>query len=204
MSESSPSLAERTMTKAAPPVTSPERANGNGRDFTPLSTSPKGEQIDRLVQDAVNDSEKEIAAAKKRAGKPTGAESPPQPPQASRPMPQEAPQQLPPGVTPEAFARLEGELANKSKTMEQAQAELEQMVEKAIGTPPEEKKPSPINKPIAAEKKATTPPPKVSTAPPTTSTESKFPALQKIKNMFGKMWDTMTSFLKGITSWITK
>lgn len=202
LESAAPSFAhEFTPPKAAPSVTTAERPNS--RNYTPLSTAPKGDQIDKLVQDAVNDSEKEIAAAKARMGKTASVESPPLPPM-SKPMAAEAPQQLPPGVSPEAFARLQGEVANKSKTMVEAQAELEQMVTKAIGSPPEEQKPPPIKKPVAVEKTVVAPSSKASSAPPTTSAESKFPALQKIKNMFGKMWDSISSFLKGITSWITK
>lgn len=202
LESAAPSLAhEFTTPKAALSATSPERSNG-GRNYTPLSTASKGEQIDRLVQDAVKDSEKEIDAAKKRTGKPTGAESSPPPPPVSRPMPQEVPG-LPPGVSPETFARLQGEVASKSKTMEQAQAELEQIVTKAIGTPPEEHKPPPIKKPVETEKTVATAP-KVAEARPTSAGESKFPALQKIQNMFGKVWDSISSFFKVITSWITK
>lgn len=199
-SAASPLAHEFKAPKAAPSSTSPERPSG--KNFTPLSTASKGEQIDRLVQDAVKDSEKEIAAAKARTGKAASVETPPSPMHTPRPTPPEVPQ-LPPGVSPEAFAQIQGDMASGAKTQEQALAELEQMVTKATGAPPEVYKPAPIKKPVEKEKTVSTAP-KASSAPLTTSAESRFPALQKLKNMFGKVWDSITSFLKGITSWITK
>lgn len=199
LESAAPSLShEFTAPKAVLTAPKAERKN-----FTSLPPSVQGGSIDEIVKASIEDSEAQIAAAKERAGKTESVESPPPLSPMSKPIAAEAPQQLPPGVSPEALARLQGQVANKSMTMEQAQAELEQMVTKAIGAPSEEQKPPPIKKPVAIEKIVPAPSQKASSAPPT-SGESKFPGLRKIKNMFGKVWDSITSFLKGITSWITK
>jgi len=184
MSESSPSIQQET---------APRRAN-----FTPLPPSrPTSESIDATVSTAIKQTESEMAAKAKVTHEPT------LPMKATQPEREMVASQLPPGVTQGDIDRLQGNITNKKMTAEQAQAELEQLVTKSIGTPPEEHKPPPIKKSAVTEKTIATPP-KVSEAPPTSSEESKFPALQKIKNMFGKVWDSITSFLRGITSWITK
>lgn len=174
----------------------------------PPPSNPKVESIEVTAQKAVAAANKEIEDAKARSKGDTGTleakasikTAPPSPP-ASEVAPQ-----LPPGVTQADIARLKQNITDKVMTEQEAAAEFEKLVNKAVGIPDETHSTPPISKKKTVHKEATLPSPKTSstsTSPPIEhKTENSF--LSKTKNIVEKIFSIPAAIWRYLTGWIMK
>lgn len=205
MSESSPSLAEMTMPKAAPSTTSSERTNG--RNFTPLPQDLKS-----LEAEALRDTAAKMDMALNRAGaKSITAETPPSVSGLSKSAP---PPEMPemPQLTASQLAEAREELkslkaSNQGKPEEHAEVEkMLNSMEKQLGLSEKTVAPkvAPIEKRVSSN--VVTKPEPVAKVSAETKTESgsKHSLLSKIKSLAENIFSIPIAIFKNIAAWITK
>lgn len=209
MSESSPSLAEMAMPKAAPPVSSPERVNGNGRNFTPLPQDFKG-----LEAEALRDTNAKMEMAIAKAGaKPATAETPHSTPALLKPPP---PPEMPemPQLTASQLAEAREELkslkaSNQGKPEEHAEVEkMLNSMEKQLGLSEKTVAPkvAPIEKRVSSNVAAVSKPDVVAKPSVEAKAESgsKQSLLTKIASIAEKIFSIPSAIWRFLTAWIMK
>ena len=173
----------------------------------PPPSKPKVEPLQKTVDTAVADAEREIAEAIARNKDKTGTPDTKPPAKTAPPPPaSEVAPELPPGVTPADVARLRQNITDKVMTEQQAAAEFEKLVNKAVGIPDETHSTPPVPQKKTVHKEATLPSPKTSstsTSPPVEhKTENSF--LSKIKNTAEKIFSIPLAIWHYLTAWIMK